>query len=94
VRAQRARDVTADGMTRVAAVVAALVESAAATAPDNTVSLTDLIAKAAKEMDHHGTATRAQRNRSLAQREGANESLAAAKRNAVAAPVRKLDIVR
>ena len=63
MRANRALVVTADGMTRVAAAVAAMVESAAASGSDNTVSLTDLIAKAAKEMEPEWSATRAQPSR-------------------------------
>ncbi len=92
MKAHRAREVTADGMTRVAAVVASLVESSTATNAD--VSLTDLIAKAAQEVEHHASATRILRTRGLAQRSRASESLQAATSGAVAAGPRKLDVVR
>lgn len=92
MRAPRAREVTADGMTRVAAVVASLVESSTAASAEG--SLTDLIAKAAQEVEHHASATRILRTRGLAQRGRASESLRAATSGVVAAGPRTLDVVR
>jgi len=89
----RRREVTADGMTRVAAVVAAMVESSS-DEESSSGTLTDLIAKAAQVVEHHAGATRILRTRGLAQRGRANASLMAATRNTDAAPVHKLDVTR
>jgi hypothetical protein len=93
----RRREVTEDGMTRVAAVVAAMVESSS-TAEDarKNVDVTDLIAKAAQVVDKHAGAARMMRARGLAQQRRANASLSPPR-----APVgdgtttaRRLDVTR
>jgi hypothetical protein len=94
VNAARRLDVTEGGMTRVQAVVASMAETSSTSASDAGANLTDLIAKAAQEMDHHASATRILRTRGLAQRGRASDSLAAAKRGAVAAVAHKLDVIR
>ncbi len=89
----RHREVTADGMTRVAAVVAAMVESAGAES-NAKGQLTDLIAKAAQEVENHAGITRQLRMRGMAQRDKASASLRAATDRDVAAQVHKLDVTR
>lgn len=89
----RRGEVTADGMTRVAAVVAAMVASSPDVA-DSRGELGDLIAKAAQEVEQHASATRAMRMRGLAQRGRANASLAAASGGSEAPAVRTLDVIR
>jgi len=88
----RRREVTADGMTRVAAVVAAMAESSAGGADG--AALTDLIAKAAQEVDRHAGAARMLRVRGLESRGRSPASLKAAHGAAVDAPARTLDVVR
>ncbi len=95
MNARRSPVVTAGGMTRVHAVVTAMAEDAAGTAEATAAaSLGDLIAKAAKEMEHHAAATRTLRLRGLAQRQRATASLAAASDGTGSVPARKLDVVR
>lgn len=88
----RHREVTADGMTRVAAVVASMVESSRVADADGPLS--DLIAKAAQVVENHATTTRILRTRGVAQQSRANESLRVANGGAVAAVVHKLDVTR
>lgn len=90
----RRREVTADSMTRVAAVVATLVEASAAAPASAEVPLTDLIAKAAQEVEQHASASRILRTRGVALHKQAGESLKAAPGGASAAAGKKLDVVR
>lgn len=100
MRPARARDVTTDGMIRVAAVVAAMAEfdaSNAPSAPSASASerpLKDLIAKAAQVVAGHASAARGMRSRGLAQQGRARESLRMAASGPDAAMPRKLDLVR
>lgn len=88
----RRRDLTADGMTRVRAVVTTMAEADGDSSSER--SLKDLIAKAAVEVEQHASATRSMRMRGLAQRSRASESLTAASGGA-GPPVRRiLDVVR
>lgn len=91
---KRDREVTAGGMTRVAAVVASLAESSLSSEAEAQGNLTDLIAKAAQEMEQHAGATRMYRVRGMAQRGKASVSLTAAKGGAGPADGRKLDVRR
>ncbi len=88
------RGVTADGMTRVAAVVAALVESSESAEANAGGPLTDLIAKAAQGMERHAGDARILHFRGAAQRERAGESLRAANGGIVSAAPHKLDVIR
>jgi hypothetical protein len=90
----RRREVTEDGMTRVAAVVAAMAESSGTDAGERTsASLTDLIAKAAQVLESHASSTRSMRARGLAQRGKASESLSAM-RDSGPAVARTFDVTR
>lgn len=84
--------VTADGMTRVRAVVSTLAEADGASNAER--SLTDLIAKAAVEVEQHAGTTRMMRIRGLAQRGRAQESLKAASSGGASPRPRTLDVVR
>lgn len=91
-----APEVTADGLTRVAAVVAAMVEASRAEGipADTQGSLNDLIAKAAQVVEHHASATRAMRKRGQVQQGKARESLRAAARGTAVGKTHTLDLVR
>lgn len=88
----RRRDVNADSLRRVRAVVTTMAESALETSAEG--KLTDLIAKAASEMEQHASASRIMRARGLAQRSKASESLRAANGGAGPPARRMLDVVR
>lgn len=96
MNAARAREVTADGMTRVTAVVAELVEldrteptgHAAGEAP-----LNDLIAKAAQVVARHASVIRGMRSRGLEQQGRSRESLRVAGSGADAVEPHRLDFV-
>lgn len=103
MRPSRARDVTTDGMIRVAAVVAAMAEMDATHATHATNEthaspserpLKDLIAKAAQVVAGHASAARGMRSRGLAQQGRARESLRIAVSGQDAAAPRTLDLVR
>ncbi len=88
----RRNDVTPDGMTRVRAVVHTMAEADGELSRER--SLTDLIAKAAMEVEQHVSATRILRTRGLAQRSRASESLQAASGGGGPPKPRTLDVVR
>ena len=91
------RGVTAGGMTRVAAVIASMAESALALpAPTehSHVPLNDLIAKAAQVVEAHASTAQRMRRRGLAQQGRAHQSSLAATTGHGAMALNKLDVVR
>lgn len=97
MRPSPARDVTMDGMIRVAAVVAAMAELDASDAPNAPAlerPLNDLIAKAAQVVAGHASVIRGMRSRGLAQQGRSRESLRNAASGPDAANPRTLDFVR
>lgn len=92
-----AREVTADGMTRVTAAVAALVELDRDESSGSTVAespLNDLIAKAAQVVARHASVIRGMRSRGLEQRGRSRESLRVAGSEAGVVVPPRLDVVR